>query len=323
MHQRTLALNSRFHGVKNILIAVVIFLAGILLLVKGSDILVDGAGGLASRYGVSPATIGLTVVAFGTSLPELVVTAQAFRLGDYAIGTGNVIGSNIVNIGLVLALVFVFMPTAAGGAASRSHLRTTGFLALGAAGVFLLFSLRGTFDLFSGIIFLAIFSLMIFWMWKTGAVVEAVIDPNRRHPVLRTLAGLVMVVAGAPLLLSGAISIAEAFSIPSSVIGLTMVAIGTSLPELTTSIIATMRKSHGVAVGNIVGSNIFNLLFVIGLNSLVFSIPAPEMKDTLVMIGFSVAVIPLFISNSRMARLWGGLLFCAYIIYVLRLYGVV
>ncbi|HQO35376.1 MAG TPA: sodium:calcium antiporter, partial [bacterium] len=137
------------------------------------------------------------------------------------------------------------------------------------------------------------------------------------------IAGLVMVVFGAPVLLSGAVSIAEIFSIPSAVIGLTMVAVGTSLPELTTSVVAAIRKSHGVAVGNLLGSNIFNLLFIIGLNALVFSIPAPAMRDMLVMIGFSLAVFPLFVSNTRFARFWGCLLLGAYLVYVLLLYGVI
>jgi len=126
-----------------ILIALVMFFAGLILLVKGADFLIDGAESLAVRAGVSPTTIGLTVVAFGTSLPELLVTTEAYRLGDYAIGTGNIVGSNIVNIGLILALGYIIMPASGSTAESRHHLIINSILIFGAALAFALLSLRG------------------------------------------------------------------------------------------------------------------------------------------------------------------------------------
>ena len=132
-----------------------------------------------------------------------------------------------------------------------------------------------------------------------------------------------MVILGAHLLLSGAVEIAENFAIPQAVIGLSMVAVGTALPELATSITATMKKSPGVAVGNILGSNIFNLLFIIGIDSLFFTIPAPDPGDTLVMIGFTLAIFPFFIRNNHVRQVWGGLLLAAYLLYILFLYGIV
>jgi cation:H+ antiporter len=299
------------------------FFIGLVLLVKGADFLVRGAESLAVRMGVSPTTIGLTVLAFGTSLPELVVSTEAFWLGNYAIGTGNVVGSNIVNIGLILALGYVIMPYSGSVTESRSRLLVTTLLTLGATLVFALLSLRGFFDVLSGIVFLVIFCGMLFLMWRSGERPDPPSDSHTRYPLILTVTGLVMVFLGAHLLLSGAVEIAEIFAVPSAVIGLSMVAVGTALPELATSVVALIKKSHGVAVGNILGSNIFNLLFIIGIDSLFFTIPAADPKDTLVMIGFSFAIFPFFIRNSRITRIWGGLLLGAYLLYILLLYGIV
>jgi len=148
-------------------------------------------------------------------------------------------------------------------------------------------------------------------------------DSHTRYPLILTFTGLVMVFLGAHLLLSGAVEIAEIFAVPQAVIGLSMVAVGTALPELATTVIAVIKKSHGVAVGNILGSNIFNLLFIIGIDSLFFTIPAADPKDTLVMIGFTLAILPFFIRNNRIRQIWGGLLLGAYLLYILLLFAIV
>jgi cation:H+ antiporter len=299
------------------------FFAGLVLLVKGADYLVRGAESLAVRLGVSPTTIGLTVVAFGTSLPELVVSTEAFWLGDFAIGTGNLVGSNIVNIGLILALGYIIMPAAGSVTESRSRLLVNSLFTLGAAVVFALLSLRGFFDALSGTVFLVIFSGMLFLMWRSDEEPDLPSDSHTRHPLALTVAGLAMVFLGAHLLLSGAVEIAEIFAVPHAVIGLSLVAVGTALPELATTIVAAVKKSNGVAVGNLLGSNIFNLLFILGLNSLFFTIPAADPKDTLVMIGFTLAIFPFFIRNNRVRQIWGSLLLVAYLLYILLLYGIV
>jgi cation:H+ antiporter len=305
------------------LLPLVVFSIGLILLVKGADFMIRGAESLAVKTGVSPTTIGLTVVAFGTSLPELVISTEAFRLGNYAIGTGNVVGSNIANIGLILGLALIVMPTAISGGESRSRLRVNILLTLGAAVVFGVLSLRGYFDVLSGMVFLAIFSGMIFLMWRSGPGEETPSDSQTRHPILLTVAGLAMVLVGADLLLKGALEIAGILSLPPAVIGLSMVAIGTSLPELATLVVAAIKKSPGIAVGNILGSSIFNLLFIIGINSLFFTIPVPDLKDTLVMIGFTLAIFPaLFIRRERITRVWGGLLVVAYTLYIALLFGI-
>jgi cation:H+ antiporter len=299
------------------------FFIGLILLLIGGDFLVRGAESLAVRTGVSPTTIGLTVVAFGTSLPELVVTTEAFWLGDYAIGTGNVVGSNIVNIGLILAIGYIIMPASGSVTDPHSRLLVNTFFTLGAALVFALLSLRGFFDYLSGTVFLVIFSGMLFLIWRSKEEPDPVSDSHTRHPLALTAAGLAMVFLGAHLLLSGAVEIAEIFAVPQSVIGLSMVAVGTALPELATTVIAAVKKSGGIAIGNILGSNIFNLLFILGINSLFFTIPAANPKDTLVMIGFTLAIFPFFIPNNLWRRIWGGLLLVAYVLYILLLYTIV
>ena len=188
------------------------FFLGIILLVKGADFMVHGAESLAVRIGVSPTTIGLTVLAFGTSLPELVVSTEAFWLGDYAIGTGNVIGSNIVNIGLILALGYIILPSSGSVTESRSRLLVNTLFTLGAALVFALLSLREFFDGLSGIVFLVFFSGIFFLTWRSGDGPDPPSDSHTRYPLILTVAGLVMVLLGAHLLLSGAVEIAEIFA---------------------------------------------------------------------------------------------------------------
>ena len=274
------------------------------------------------KIGVTPTTIGLTVVAFGTSLPELVVTSEAFRRGDYSIGNGNVVGSNIANIGLILALVALLMPAVCTLPASRPRLLENSLMTLAATMVFVLFMFRGYFDIFSAVAFLGIFSLLLYLMWRSSLGADPLPDSPARYPLILTIVGLGMVVVGAHLLLTGAVEIALILSVPHSVIGLSLVAVGTSVPELATSTIAAIRKSPGIAVGNILGSNIFNLLFVIGINSLFFTIPVPDLMDVMVMIGFTIAIFPLFIRRICESRIWGATLLVSYALYIALLFGI-
>ncbi len=306
-----------------ILIPLVQFTIGLILLLKGADFTVRGAESLAMKLKVSSTTIGLTVVAFGTSLPELVVTSEAFRQGNYAIATGNVIGSNIANIGLVLGMVGLIMPSVCTLPSSRPRLLENALLTLGATMIFVLFAFRGYFDILSGIIFLVIFSLILYRMWIHNPDISSSDIIPTRYPLLVTLAGLLMVVVGAELLLEGAVTIAEILSIPPAVIGLSMVAVGTSLPELATSVIAAIQKRPGISIGNLLGSNIFNLLFVIGLNSLFFTIPVPEMKDIFVMAIFTIAIFVVFVRKICETRIWGILLLGGYLLYMLFLFGII
>ncbi|MCE5298753.1 MAG: calcium/sodium antiporter [Methanoregulaceae archaeon] len=306
----------------SIFLPLVLFAIGLILLLKGADFAVRGAESLAVKIGVSSTTIGLTVVAFGTSLPELVVSSEAFRRGDFAIGTGNVVGSNIANIGLILGLVALLMPVVCSLPSSRPRLFENALLTLAATMVFALFALRGFFDFLSGGAFLLLFAWMLYVMWRSGPGTDPPSDSHSRYPLVLTVTGLGMVVLGAHLLLTGAVEIAEILSVPPAVIGLSLVAVGTSVPELATSTVAAIKKSPGIALGNILGSNIFNLLFVVGLNSLFFTIPVPDPKDIIVMIAFTLAIFPLFIRRICETRIWGGALIGAYLLYILFLYAI-
>ena len=273
--------------------------------------------------GSRPPRSGSRLVAFGTSLPELVVTSEAFRRGNYAIGTGNIIGSTIANIGLILGIVGLLMPSVCTVPASRLRLLENALLTLAATLIFVLFAVRGFFDFLSGMVFLVIFALILYRMLIHNAEMVSSSTTSIRYPLLVTIAGLAMVVIGAELLLAGAETIATILSIPPLVIGLSMVAVGTSLPELATSVVAAIQKSPGISIGNILGSNSFNLLFVIGLNSLFFTIPVPEMKDSIVMTVFTMAIFVLFIRKICETRVWGIMLLGAYLVYILFVYGIV
>ena len=304
------------------IIPLLLFAIGLILLLKGADITVGGARSLASRFGISPALIGLTVVAFGTSLPELVVTSEAFRGGNFDIGMGNLIGSNIANIALILGLYGLLQPGSAGNySRQRGFIYFTALMLLATA-TFVLLSLRGTFDIFSGILMLTLFSIILVLLWRTGNIMEMSSPEQSRYPLLFTAVGIAAVIIGAHLLLTGVVEIAEIFSIPPVVIGLSMIAIGTSLPELATTIVAAYRNSPGIAVGNILGSNIFNLLFVLGLNTLFIPIPSPEPKSISLLLLITIAILPLFSSRRLVTRIWGAVLVCAYLGYIVSLYWV-
>ncbi len=298
----------------------VLFIIGLALLLKGASVAVRGAEGLATRFGVAPATIGFTVIAFGTSLPELVVSTEAFVRGDAGIGFGNIVGSNIANIGLVLGLIALLVPATCCNVTSRSYVAKTIFIVLAATAVFILFSMRGVLDSLSGIVFLGIFIAILFSLWRSGPEVDPVPDEQIPYPLALTVGGLAAVILGAHLLLTGAGEIALAFDISSLVIGLSMVALGTSLPELATSVVAAMKKSPGVAMGNILGSNIFNLLFIGGINSLGHTTPVPVNGSLAALCLFSIGLIPFMIARPSFIRVFGGILVGGYIIYIAFLF---
>jgi len=304
------------------IIPLLFFGAGLVLLLKGADMTVDGARGLASRIGVSATFIGLTVIAFGTSLPELVVTSEAFREGNFGIGMGDIIGSNIANIALILGLYYLLQPGAERVQPPRQKFLLYTLLMLLATGVFILLAARGTYDILSGIVLLALFTAVLVILWRAGSIPEHCPPQHSRYPLIFTITGLAAVIIGAHLLLTGAVEIAQLFSIPSVVIGLSMIAVGTSLPELATTIVAAYRKSPGIAVGNILGSNIFNILFILGLNVLFIPVPSPDIASVAFLLIFSLAILPLFSGKRIITRIWGAMLVCGYLAYILSLYWV-
>jgi cation:H+ antiporter len=300
---------------------VLLFAAGLFLLVAGADGAVRGAETLAFRMGVSPRTIGLTVVAFGTSLPEFTVTTEAFLTGNPEIGLANIIGSNIANIGFILALCVLISPSLTTARELRPRFLKDSLLMVAAALLFAALSLRGVLDWVSGILFLLLFAGILFFIRKNSRENNATQPVVVPHPVLWTVIGLLAVLTGSHLLITAAVDLAELFSIPPYVIGVSLVAVGTSLPELATSIVAAIRNMPAISVGNIVGSNIFNLLFILGTNSLVTTVPVPVSTDTLVMTGFSVGIFGFFWRNRLQTRLWALGMLVAYGIFIAVKFG--
>lgn len=306
------------------LLAALIFIAGIILLIKGADYFVEGGAGLAARIGVPPSVIGFTVIAFGTSLPEFVVSVNAVFAGNADIALGNVVGSNIANVAFVLAFCALLNPVVINfEQKTRNMLIRQTVLMLVATGVFVLLALRGVLDLFSGIISLVVFAFILRSLFKGDAPAPEVAASRGYRDVVYTLAGLVSVTLGAQLALEGAVTIAENFGIPEFVIGLSMIAIGTSLPELATSVAAILKGEPGISVGNILGSNIFNLLFVMGCGSLISPvvISSESFGTIIVALLVSLAVLPLFSKSNAVTRIWAGVLFAGYFLYMAYLYG--
>ena len=291
-------------------------LAGLFL---GGEALVRGAVGLALRMAMTPLLIGLTVVGFGTSTPELLVSVDAALGGIPAIAIGNVVGSNIGNILLIVgisAMVWPIRATLAGG------LRRDSAVMVGAALLLVPVFALGTIGRPAGALLLAGLVGYLVWAWRSSE--SAVDDPTQTPmPLWRSLlwagGGLVLLIVGAQLLVDGAVNIARGFGVSEAFIGLTVVAIGTSLPELATSLIAALRRQSDIAIGNIVGSNIFNLLGILGVTALVAPIPVEARFlsfDLPVMIAASVLLAALLLFRPVISRPIGAGLLVAYATYV-------
>ncbi|MHB0776088.1 calcium/sodium antiporter [Halomonas sp. WWR20] len=301
---------------------------GLILLVAGAEVLVRGAAKLAAQFGIPPLIVGLTVVAFGTSAPETAVSVQAALNGSGDLAIGNVVGSNIGNVLLILGLTALIAPLVV----SRQLIRldvpimiAASFLTLGVAWDGALSKLDGAI-LFAGIIAYTAF-LIVSSRRDKGACGNDDFtkefgpqEPPKPYAWLLNaglvLGGLILLVGGSNLLVEGAVNLARVLGLSELVIGLTIVAVGTSLPELATSILAAMRGERDIAVGNIVGSNIFNLLCVLGLASLVSPLAITVSPNALafdfpVMIAVAVACLPIFFTGYSINR-WEGLLFLAY-----------
>lgn len=311
------------------LMTFVYLIAGLVLLVAGAEVLVRGAAKLAAQFGISPLVIGLTVVAFGTSAPETAVSVQAALNGSGDIAIGNVLGSNIANVLLILGITALVAPLIV----SRQLIRLDVPLMIGASLVTYALAWDGSLSrldgalLFAGVVGYTLF--LVISSRKESAANAAndeftrefgLDEPAKPHASLinagLVVAGLVLLVTGSNFLVEGAVTLARALGLSELVIGLTVIAVGTSLPELATSVMAAIRGERDIAVGNIVGSNIFNLLCVLGLASLVspqaIGVAASALAfDFPVMIAVAVACLPIFFAGYTINR-WEGLLFVVY-----------
>lgn len=298
-----------------------LFVVGLALLIAGGESLVKGASRIALSFGISPIVIGLTVVAFGTSAPELAVSAGASLSGAPDLIVGNVVGSNIYNVLLILGLSALIAPLVV----RREVVRREVPLMVAASVGTLLLALDGSIGRLDGLL---LFGGLLLWLanllresrsLERTEAHDAQEMTTARRDRLRSLAfivaGLVMLVVGARWLVDGAVSVASALGLSDLVIALTVVAIGTSLPELATSIIATIRGERDIAVGNVVGSNVFNLLAVLGLSAIIAGeVPVAQGAltfDLPVMVAVAVACLPIFFTGYRIAR-WEGVLFLGY-----------
>lgn len=304
---------------------------GLLLLIAGAEALVRGATRLAARLGISPLVIGLTVVAYGTSAPELAVSVQASLSGSPDIALGNVVGSNIFNVLFILGLSALITPLIV----ARQLVRFDVPVMIAVSLLLYLFALGGRITPVEGGLLVAgivAYTLFILRAGRTeGNSASSPSAPVRwrlQDGLLLQLAmiatGLAALVVGAHWLVEGAVAIAQALGVSEAVIALTVVAAGTSLPEAATSVVAALRGERDIAVGNIVGSNIFNILMIVGVSALVSRdglVVAPAILhfDLPVMLAVAVACLPIFFAGYMISRWNGALLYGYYLAYTLYL----
>lgn len=300
----------------------ILFIAGLVALFFGGEYLVRGASAVARHFRLSPMVIGLTIVGFGTSAPELLVSIQAAMAGQPAIAIGNVLGSNIANILLILGVSAAIAPLLI---PVRKIWRDLGFM-LAATAMIWVMLLDGQVSRLEGIILVIGLLVFLATAFLTGKVEMDEVDEGdipQWKAWAMTLGGLVVLVIGARLLVDSSTQIARAFGVSEAVIGLTIVAIGTSLPELATSVIAALRKQTEIAVGNVVGSNIFNIFSILGITALIMPIPADPrfaIMDMPWVAATAVSLTILAFLLGGLPRIAGVLLLAAYggYIYLLQ-----
>ncbi|MCI0518202.1 MAG: calcium/sodium antiporter [Woeseiaceae bacterium] len=300
--------------------------AGLALLFLGAELLVNGSVKFARAIGFPPLLIGLTLVAFGTSIPELATSIDAALAGSPGIAVGNVVGSNITNILLIVGLVALFSPIAC----AADTVRRDGSVMFLTALVCQMALLYGQLTWWIGLLFLAGLAayLLIALRYtpavpQTGTLHAAALPETaiKRHavPLLIALIGLMLVLVGASWLVGGSILIAHELGVNESIIGLTIVAAGTSMPELVTSLVAAVRRQADIAIGNIIGSNIFNVLGILGTTALVEPIWVPEQIrnfDGYLMCIVTLAFIVASITGRRISRGEGAAFLAVYVAYI-------
>jgi len=309
-------------------------LLDLFFLIKGADLLVDGSSAIAKKLKISDIAIGLTIVAFGTSAPELIVNVFASSSGNTEIAIGNILGSNIANILLILGISAVIYPIAA---QKNTVLKEIPFsllsvilLAIMANDILIDNSSTSAISRIDGfvlILFFVIFLYYTFSITKSGGdiVGRDIKTISLTKSLLYIILGLTGLFIGGKWIVDGAVSIAESFNVSKSVIGLTVVAVGTSLPELATSAVAAYKKQTDIAIGNVVGSNIFNILWILGLSSVIHPLTffAGSNFDIIMTISASLILfIAMYIGRRHILERWQGtlmiFLYILYIIYLLK-----
>ncbi len=310
-------------------------LAGFALLIWGADRFVIGASATARNLGVSPLIIGLTIVGFGTSAPEMLVSAVAAWSGNPDMGIGNALGSNITNIGLVLGITALVVPLSVRSETLKREFPLLFVVML----IALALLLDGEMSRIDGIILLTGMGALVYWMVALGLRERRNADPMASEytdeipahmPMTKAifwlLLGLIILMVSSRMLVWGAVNVAQSFGVSDLIIGLTIVAIGTSLPELAASVMSALKGEHDIAVGNVLGSNMFNLLAVLGMPGVIHPTLTPAAvltRDFPAMIGLTVALFIMgygFLKPGHITRSEGGLLLLGYLGYLGFLY---
>ncbi len=310
-------------------IDIVFLIVGGFMLYLGAEGLVRGSVAIAFRMGITALVIGLTFVAFGTSSPELVVSLSAGAVGDSEIALGNVIGSNIANVALILGAAALVKPIDV----NPSYLKKDLIIMLLVSVLMIILIMDGEIGLFDGMIFtIGIISYVFFSFYtakKENGIQEIITEeiPKKQRKlftdIMFFLGGLAILIFGARLFVDGAVNIAEVLGVSKTIIGISIVAFGTSLPELATSIVAALKGEADVSLGNVIGSNIFNILMILGITGLIFPIPATELNwiDLGIMLGVSVIIIPLSYFGKKLSRIDGLILLAIYAGYIYYLFA--
>jgi len=314
------------------LLATAAVVLGIALLVWGADRFVEGAASIAGNMQIPPMIVGLTIVSLGTSLPEIIVAAMAAADGNRDLGIGNVIGSNIANIGLVLGMTALVVPLAIKSTTLR---RGMPVLFLITALAFALMA-DGELSFVDGVILFIVLILLLLWLVRSGLkdrhdpMVEELTHaiPERMsmgQSIMWFVIGLVLLITSSRMVVWGAVEIAQYMGVSDLIIGLTIVAIGTSLPELVASITSALKNEADLAIGNVIGSNMFNLLAVLTMPALIHPgvfAPAALLRDFPVMIAFTIAlfVVSFALKGGKVNRIEGTLLVSGFVAYLYMLY---
>ena len=312
-----------------------LLLVGFALLIKGADYFVEGAAGIAKALRVPTLLIGLTIVAFGTSAPEASVSISAALNGNNGISLGNVLGSNIFNIAFIVGIASILFPLSVERQTIRKELPFTLL-----AGFALMFLSMDTFFSNSqnqmltrgdGLILLLLFGVFIYYILEMARnsrenskddIIQSPEEADKKIPrwklALYTLGGLVAIIVGGDLVVKSAVKIAESFGLSQTVIGLTIVAVGTSLPELITSVTAALKKESDIAVGNIVGSNIFNILFILGMSATLSPVAFDPKLVLEIVLNILVTVVLLVfsITDKKINKVEGCILMLSYVVYM-------
>ncbi|UCE19355.1 MAG: calcium/sodium antiporter [Gemmatimonadota bacterium] len=312
------------------MIVYVLLVVGFVFLIKGADFLVVGASSIARRFNVSDLVVGLTVVAFGTSTPELFVNIIASINGNTGIAVGNVLGSNSANIFLILGISSIIYPLSVGKGTvwKEIPLSLLAALMLGvlANDVLIDGNVYSALTRIDGLVFIAFFVIFLYYSFSIAKRIEGTEDhvPTKQYRLvtsfLLVILGLIGLSLGGKWIVDGAVRIASALGVSQSMIGLTIVAVGTSLPELATSAVAASKKNVEIAVGNVVGSNIFNIFFVLGISSIINPIPFQPKSNIdigVVLLASVLLFVNMFTGGKRVLDRWEGIVFLVlYVVYI-------